>query len=142
MLSECLNPECRMPLHYLRGGRIVRTVHQEGTNMKIEHFWLCRECSHLYDFLLIPGGRAIAIRCENPNQVQQFLKTEGTPGVAGAKHGEKSVSWAKSTRQACQCVADKISSRSREALRRQPCEPLEIRGQLVATRVDQKLVEP
>jgi hypothetical protein len=120
----------------------VRTVHLEGACMRVEHFWLCGECSRLYDFLLLPGGRAIAIRRENPKQVQQFLKTEGTPEVAGAKHGKESVSWAKSTRQACQCVADKVPSRSREALRRQLCEPLEIRGQLVATRVDQKLVEP
>ena len=65
MLSECLNPECRMPLHYLRGGRIVRTVHQEGASMKLEYFWLCRECSRLYDFLLTPGEAVTAIRRES-----------------------------------------------------------------------------
>jgi hypothetical protein len=108
--------------------------------MRVEHFWLCSECSRLYDFLLLPGGRAIAVRRKNPKQVQQLLKTDGTPEAAGTQHAKESVSWANSTRQACQCAADKVSSRSREGLRRQPCEPLEIQAaNLVVPRAEQQV---
>ena len=45
MLSECLNPECRKELHYLRDGKVVRVVRQEEERIRVEHFWLCGPCS-------------------------------------------------------------------------------------------------
>ncbi len=52
MVSNCANPNCGKPLHYLREGRIfVFDVPTgiEGPNGKrtrrLEHFWLCGECA-------------------------------------------------------------------------------------------------
>ena len=53
MVSNCANPECAKPLHYLREGRIFVFEVQEklasGTDKKpgrhLEHFWLCGVCS-------------------------------------------------------------------------------------------------
>lgn len=52
MVSNCANPQCGKPLHYLRDGRIfVFDVPSgvEGPNGKrarrLEHYWLCGECS-------------------------------------------------------------------------------------------------
>jgi hypothetical protein len=52
MVSYCANPKCAKPLHYLREGRIFvfDTPGREGPqgagdSRKLEHFWLCGECS-------------------------------------------------------------------------------------------------
>lgn len=52
MVSNCANPKCGKPLHYLREGRIyVFDVPSgaEGPNGKrarrLEHFWLCGTCA-------------------------------------------------------------------------------------------------
>jgi len=57
MISQCLNPECRKELHYLRDGRVVRTTRRIGTEVHVEHFWLCGECYLDYDFLFATDGR-------------------------------------------------------------------------------------
>jgi hypothetical protein len=50
MITECMNPECRKELHYLRSGRVVRVVHHEQEQLRVEHFWLCGDCHVNYDF--------------------------------------------------------------------------------------------
>lgn len=52
MVSNCANPKCGKPLHYLREGRIfVFEVPMGGVDpsgkraRRLEHFWLCGECS-------------------------------------------------------------------------------------------------
>ncbi len=52
MVSNCANPKCGKPLHYLREGRIfVFEVSAGGIDAngkrtrRLEHFWLCGECS-------------------------------------------------------------------------------------------------
>lgn len=52
MVSNCANPKCAKPLHYLRDGRVfVFDVQDKVTaangkrTRKIEHFWLCGACS-------------------------------------------------------------------------------------------------
>lgn len=52
MVSNCANPKCGKPLHYLREGRIFVfevSTGAEGPNGKrsrrLEHFWLCGECA-------------------------------------------------------------------------------------------------
>ncbi len=52
MVSNCANPNCGKPLHYLREGRIfVFDVAGgiDGSNGKrtrrLEHFWLCGACA-------------------------------------------------------------------------------------------------
>jgi hypothetical protein len=47
MVSQCVNPQCGKPLHYLRDGKVflleVQTDQRDTARM--EHFWLCGECS-------------------------------------------------------------------------------------------------
>ncbi len=57
MISQCLNPTCRKELRYLRNGRVIRTTHHTGTQVQVEHFWLCGDCHTRYDFLFAKDGR-------------------------------------------------------------------------------------
>jgi hypothetical protein len=57
MISQCMNPECRKELHYLRNGRVIRTTRRIGTEVQVEHFWLCGACHQDYDFLFAKDGR-------------------------------------------------------------------------------------
>lgn len=57
MISQCMNPECRKELHYLRNGRVIRTTRRIGAHVHVEHFWLCGECHAAYDFLFAKDGR-------------------------------------------------------------------------------------
>ncbi|MGC2618360.1 MAG: hypothetical protein WA414_04910 [Acidobacteriaceae bacterium] len=52
MVSNCANPKCGKPLHYLRDGRIFVfdlpdkvTVANGKKVRRVEHFWLCGACS-------------------------------------------------------------------------------------------------
>jgi hypothetical protein len=54
MISKCANPQCGIPLHYLRHGRIFRfntAARPSGivppfarTPERIAHYWLCGDC--------------------------------------------------------------------------------------------------
>jgi hypothetical protein len=57
MITQCMNPECRKELHYLRNGRVVRTTRRIGAHVQVEHFWLCGECHMDYDFNYANDGR-------------------------------------------------------------------------------------
>lgn len=56
MISQCMNPECSKELRYLRSGRVIRTTRRIGTEVQVEHFWLCGECHAGYDFLFATDG--------------------------------------------------------------------------------------
>jgi hypothetical protein len=52
MVSNCANPGCGKPLHYLREGRIyvfdasIATARRnEKRQRHLEHYWLCGTCS-------------------------------------------------------------------------------------------------
>ena len=51
MLNQCLNPACSAMFRYLYEGRIftverfVTSAAGLKTNRKIEHYWLCGQCS-------------------------------------------------------------------------------------------------
>jgi hypothetical protein len=69
MLTNCANPKCAKPLHYLREGRIfvfnvqdssVKTSGEKQSH-HLEHYWLCGACSQMFvvehlsdDIRLIP----------------------------------------------------------------------------------------
>jgi hypothetical protein len=74
LISQCLNSECGRPLQYLRGGRIVRTEYRVGIPTKLEHFWLCGDCSQYFDFCVFVDRPAVAIRREENGQ--RFVRTE------------------------------------------------------------------
>jgi hypothetical protein len=62
MISQCMNPECRKELHYLRSGRVIRTTRRTGAQVLVEHFWLCGDCHEDYDFLFASDGRVSLTR--------------------------------------------------------------------------------
>ncbi len=62
MISQCMNPDCRKELHYLRSGRVIRTTRRMGAQVQVEHFWLCGECHENYDFLFANDGRVSLTR--------------------------------------------------------------------------------
>lgn len=52
MVSNCANPACGKPLHYLREGRIYVFDASAGTALngakrerRLEHYWLCGTCA-------------------------------------------------------------------------------------------------
>ena len=92
MILECLNAVCRTPLLYLRGGRIVRTEYRLGTNLKLEHFWLCDDCSRFYNFCIFPDRPAIAIYSERASQryVTSASQQAGTITKQTATHDSPS----------------------------------------------------
>jgi hypothetical protein len=56
MVSNCANPKCAKPLHYLREGRIfvfnvrdssVKTSSEKQSH-QLEHYWLCGDCSPMF----------------------------------------------------------------------------------------------
>lgn len=79
MISHCANPECRAPLHYLRGGRLYRFELKSPaepcqdvpnaicTNKPARaaiFFWLCERCCLRFSLKFDPplGVRLVAER--------------------------------------------------------------------------------
>lgn len=63
MISHCANPECRLPFHYLKGGRLYRfdvrrpvepckdvpnAICEAKPSQASIYFWLCDSCSLEY----------------------------------------------------------------------------------------------
>ena len=74
MVSNCANPKCAKPLHYLREGRIFVfdvATGVPGKNGKLtrrmEHYWLCGMCCQSLTMEQTPDGvRAV------PRTVHRF----------------------------------------------------------------------
>jgi hypothetical protein len=69
MVSNCANPKCAKPLHYLRDGRIFRfdvpdrTAIVNGKRTRhVEHFWLCGACSQTMAMELSAEGVNVVAR--------------------------------------------------------------------------------
>jgi hypothetical protein len=62
MVNACYNSECKKELHYLREGRVVRIIHGDGNEARLEHFWLCGPCSVAYEFVFEADGSVSLIR--------------------------------------------------------------------------------
>jgi hypothetical protein len=68
MISQCANPDCGRELHYLRDGKIYQFVLSTRAGSKrLEHFWLCGECS-----------KSMILICVNKSEVKTVRK-DGTP---------------------------------------------------------------
>jgi hypothetical protein len=59
MISECFNPACRKKLEYLRSGKVIGVVRQNGPKVEIEHFWLCGDCHKQHDLRLLADGTVV-----------------------------------------------------------------------------------
>jgi hypothetical protein len=83
MVNNCANPKCGKPLHYLREGRIfifdlpdqISAVSGKKTR-RIEHFWLCGECSRTLEMQ------------QSKDRVQVFVRPKSPLGLqmAAAEH--------------------------------------------------------
>jgi hypothetical protein len=69
MVSHCANPKCAKPLHYLREGRIfvfdvtAGEADRNGKQMRrMEHYWLCGECSQTLVMQQSPDGVRVVPR--------------------------------------------------------------------------------
>lgn len=68
MVSNCANPKCAKPLHYLREGRIFVfdvTVSGPGNSKRsrrMEHYWLCGVCSQSMMMEQTPDGVRVVAR--------------------------------------------------------------------------------
>ena len=84
MISYCANLDCRLPFHYLRGGRLYRFDIKHPTtpcsdvpnaicSLKPSHatvfFWLCEQCSVKYSlkFNFHDGIRIVPRTCRTEN---------------------------------------------------------------------------
>lgn len=76
MMSECFNPQCRKPLHYLREGRVfvfgVKAEEGNGEPARLEHYWLCGDCARTYGLAQDKAG----IRMVQRNQVRWYRERE------------------------------------------------------------------
>lgn len=76
MISNCANPGCRKPLHYLRGGRVflfnVPVGQGENAQRLPEHYWLCADCApHITLVKDERGDVRVAYRpAEDPESVE------------------------------------------------------------------------
>ncbi|HSY00952.1 MAG TPA: hypothetical protein VK819_02305 [Acidobacteriaceae bacterium] len=68
MVSNCANPKCGKPLHYLRDGRIFvfdvpDKVQANGKRLRrVEHFWLCGACSQTMAMTQSTEGVELTLR--------------------------------------------------------------------------------
>lgn len=84
MVSQCANPSCRRPFHYLRGGRLYRfelrpmKARADGSVIRDRvsvYFWICERCCNTLSMELDPrrgvvlseaseGGTSRRLSCE------------------------------------------------------------------------------
>lgn len=69
MVSNCANPKCAKPLHYLREGRIfvfdvaIGGPGKDGKrSRRMEHYWLCGVCSQTLVMEQTADGVRVATR--------------------------------------------------------------------------------
>jgi hypothetical protein len=65
MVTNCVNPACERPFHYLRGGRlyrfelrtasVCRTEEHVASKRKTVYFWMCDKCCDEFSLKLDPS---------------------------------------------------------------------------------------
>lgn len=91
MVSNCANPRCAKPLHYLREGRVFvfdvqdRSVNTAGGKKghRLEHYWLCGNCSlqFLVEYTRENGVRLVPRRTASTYVVQETSERSSVPVV-------------------------------------------------------------
>ena len=71
MVSNCANPKCARPLHYLREGKIFifdsadRIEPKTGKRShRLEHYWLCGDCCRILTLEQSPDGVRVVPRSQ------------------------------------------------------------------------------
>jgi hypothetical protein len=85
MVSQCANPNCQKPLHYLRDGKVF--LFSRKNNLKgisalqnLEHFWLCGDCAKQWT-LIIDGQNEVRLL---ERKRRHARRTYGAPSAAAA----------------------------------------------------------
>jgi hypothetical protein len=75
MVSNCANPGCRKPLHYLREGRVFLFNGAPGRGNKgqppLEHYWLCGECAQCMTLMKDDAGVHIIYRAAEARESRE-----------------------------------------------------------------------
>jgi len=72
MISKCANPECSVPFHYLRDGKLFRVDLDQLESPSAErndaekwhrreHFWLCGRCAATMTLVAEKGRGVVAV---------------------------------------------------------------------------------
>ena len=84
MVSHCANPNCKIPFHYLRGGRLYRfeiktpqmpcadvpnAICNEKPSRATVYFWMCMDCCRRFYFKLDPRAGVELVPIPKPGQV-------------------------------------------------------------------------
>jgi hypothetical protein len=66
MVSNCANPGCHRPLHYLREGRVFlfnAPASRSGKRQRpLEHYWLCGDCAAIMTLIRDDQGVHVIYR--------------------------------------------------------------------------------
>ena len=86
MVSNCANPQCAKPLHYLREGRVFVFELQDRSDKRghhLEHYWLCGDCSQrfLVEFEARNGIRLVPRQSLNKFVVKATVEEPSRPVV-------------------------------------------------------------
>jgi hypothetical protein len=84
MVSHCANPNCKVPFHYLRGGRLYRfdikspqmpcadvpnAICSDKPSRATVYFWMCMDCCRRFSLKFDPCAGVELISLANPAQV-------------------------------------------------------------------------
>jgi hypothetical protein len=83
MIDRCFNPGCGQELHYLRDGSVYEWEGGKLSNLPLEFFWLCPECSKYFTVVSDENGAAILCRnsclesqkASRPSRVRRVLSS-------------------------------------------------------------------
>ncbi len=84
MVSHCANPNCKVPFHYLRGGRLYRfeikspqipcadvpnAICSEKPSRATVYFWMCMDCCRRFSLKFDPCAGVELVPIANRGQI-------------------------------------------------------------------------
>ena len=84
MVSHCANPDCGVPFHYLKGGRLYRfeikspempcadvpnAICSEKPSRATVFFWMCVDCCRRFSLKFDPCAGVQLVPLTSPNQL-------------------------------------------------------------------------
>jgi len=73
MISQCLNPACKVPFLYFSDGHVF-VVQKKTQSGIVEHFWICGDCVEKFGLRIDDTGLPILVPQEMPGrQLRRLL---------------------------------------------------------------------
>lgn len=84
MVSHCANPDCKVPFHYLKGGRLYRfeintpqmpcadvpnAICSEKPSRATVYFWMCMDCCRRFALKFTPCAGVELVPLPNRSQI-------------------------------------------------------------------------